>query len=475
MTSPTPIRERRTAPRTTVNGLAYINLDSNNGAIVLNVSLAGLCFHSVAPIQKSEAIRFWFSHDNRRIDVHGQLAWMDEKQKTVGLRFANLSTEARRQIRAWMVQPAAPAASVAARLAPSASPHAELPRHRSAALPLASPKSKAPELWRGFSAGVVFGLLVSALVAAAILLYVYRHEVGRSLVHLGQRLEGRTQTQTASAAPETTSPPIARNPPAVKLLTRPQTNAVEPQPVEPTARASATATRAPTTAVVAAPKNSSLPPSTSLPKASAQPGASDISGKTSAVPIIETANPPSGHAADSAAVESGSYATMYLEVGKFHDVTLADRTTNKLHELGFPASVVHKGHLWMSSYQVLVGPYTSDEDAKAAREVLESQGFTPRAFERGSRSFWLFPTGLMFHGTHLPVGNCVISWESYVSDAVVKIEKEGSVVVTAQGKWMKLGSKNEWNAIVFQNNPDGSRTLLEIRFVGMSRALVLGE
>ncbi len=100
--------ERRQTPRTTLNRLAYINLESNNGAIVLNVSDGGLCFHSVDPVRLSETIHFWFLDHNHRIEADGKLAWMDETQKTGGLQFTALTTEARLQIRDWISQPAAP-------------------------------------------------------------------------------------------------------------------------------------------------------------------------------------------------------------------------------------------------------------------------------------------------------------------------------------------------------------------------------
>jgi len=165
---------------------------------------------------------------------------------------------------------------------------------------------------------------------------------------------------------------------------------------------------------------------------------------------------------------------MYLEVGKFRDVVWADQATTKLEQLGFHATVLHKGHLLLTSYQVLVGPYSSDDDAKAARKYLVSQGFKPRSYERGSRSFW-FPSGLTFHdGTHIPVDDCDVSWESYVTDAIVKFEKDGRIVATTEGKWVPRGYVYKQNAIVYQNNKDGSRTLLEIQFAGMNRALVFG-
>ena len=108
MIAPSMNPERRQDTRTTVNRLAYINLESNNGAIVLNVSNGGLCFHSVDPVRRSETIRFWFLDHNHRIEGDGRLAWMDETNKTGGLQFTTLPAEARAQINDWISQPAAP-------------------------------------------------------------------------------------------------------------------------------------------------------------------------------------------------------------------------------------------------------------------------------------------------------------------------------------------------------------------------------
>jgi cell division protein FtsN len=488
MISPTLNPERRQAPRTTVNRLAYINFDSNNGAILLNVSAAGLCFHSVAPVQKSETIRFWFSEDNHRIEVDGQLAWIDEKQKTGGLRFTNLSNEARVQVRDWMSEPAMPA-TAGARLAPSLSapsalptlsvrrPHKDAMHRSSARLEVPSPRTKGPVLLSGFSAGLVLGILVSAVAAAVLLIHAYPREFGNSLIQLGERLRARSLAQKVSPISETLSAVPAPNPAHVKLPAQPQIGMVKPQQVKAVVPAPVAAPRAPTTAAsttAAAPAISSAPSTTSPPKTPVEPQASDISGTAVAVPGIESANHPDTHIEDSRAGESRAYSATYLEVGRFRDATWADRATGELEQLGFHTSVVHKGHLMMNSYQVLVGPYNSDEDAKAAHQELVSRGFRPRAYERGSRTFW-FPAGLTFHGTHIPVDDCVVSWESYVTDAVVKFEKDGYVIATAEGKWVKRGARYESNAIVYQRNGDGSRTLLEIRFSGMSRALVFGE
>jgi hypothetical protein len=75
----------------------------------------------------------------------------------------------------------------------------------------------------------------------------------------------------------------------------------------------------------------------------------------------------------------------------------------------------------------------------------------------------------------LPVGDLVVTWESYVPDAIVKFEKDGSVIGTIDGKWEKRDVKYGDDAIVYRKNSDGTRTLLEIRFAGMSQALVFGK
>jgi cell division protein FtsN len=487
MTVPTIKPERRQTPRTTVNRLAYINLDLNNGAIVLNVSNGGLCFHSVDPVQPSETIRFWFLDHNHRIEADGKVAWMDETQKTGGLRFTTLSTEARLQIHDWISQPATPPPG--GRSAPSPSLPSELPvfnarrpdrnavGNSSAALEVRSPNIKAPVLLSGFSGGLVFGILISALVAATFLLHAYRREFGNSLIHLGERLGARYQPQTVSPAPNAVSPAPKVTPLPERVPTHPLTKSVRPQQAKIEVPPPVSVPRAATitaSATATAPAISSRPPPTSLPTTSIEPDASHISDKVGAVPELGSASHPSGHAEDPAEETAGSSSTRFLEVGKFHDVIWADKATDKLTQLGFHAIVIHRGHLWMNSYQVLVGPYGSEAEAEVAHQNLVSRGFRPRSYERGSRTF-TFLSRLTVNGTNMPVGNFVISWESYIPDAIVKFEKDGSVLGTTDGKWVRRGVKYADDAVVYRKNSNGSRTLLEIRFAGMSQALVFGK
>jgi hypothetical protein len=128
----------------------------------------------------------------------------------------------------------------------------------------------------------------------------------------------------------------------------------------------------------------------------------------------------------------------------------------------------------MKSYYVLVGPYGVHDDAETARKNLMSRGFRPRVFERGSRSF-TFGSGLTLNGTRVPGGDYIISWESYSPDANVEFVRRDYVVATADGKWVKRDVRYQDDAYVYRKNGDGSRTLLEIRFAGMSQALVFGK
>src|SRR5215470_14693060 len=100
--------ERRHGPRTTIERLAYIHIEPNNGGIVLNVSPQGLCFHSIAPVERNGEMRFSILDHNRRIDAKGTLVWSDELNKVAGVRFTTITSEAREQVETWMTHPEDP-------------------------------------------------------------------------------------------------------------------------------------------------------------------------------------------------------------------------------------------------------------------------------------------------------------------------------------------------------------------------------
>jgi len=192
--------KRRQAPRMTVNELAYVNLGPDNGGIILNISEGGLCFQSTAPVQRTKAIRFWFSYCNRRIDpdegqawkdeaqtrgvsryieTGSELVWTDDTQKRGGLRFTNLRPEAREQIRDWIRQPMLDnvnGKSVSSFPSGKRSLTNAL-RGASARFEVLFCQIQSLRSRTGFSGGLVAGVVLSALLVAVFVLLFHAYHV----------------------------------------------------------------------------------------------------------------------------------------------------------------------------------------------------------------------------------------------------------------------------------------------------------
>lgn len=522
--------QRRETTRTTLNSVVYINFDSDNGGIVLNVSEGGLCFHAVAPVQREGTVRFWFAEHKQRIEANAEIAWMDETRKTGGLRFTALPPEGHEQIRKWISQPAArltverpPAPSVpparAVPLPASSAPSparststpspsvGAIPRDIDIALdPVFPPVHISEEAERpsfstedssgikvasltGFSRGLATGLIVSALVAFPFLLHGYRHELGESLIHLGERLAAKSHAPNPTVIPahqagllplQPSSPEHKQLPVSPPEQVRPQPSIDPPKPQQAKLELSgsqpaAHAVTGGLTNKISAPATtatiSSAAPPNSLAATAAAPPPNAPPNKIASAPSAESANDSHVHAEITGEARAAASSAGYFEVGKFKNSLWANNVAGRLGQLGFHAAVAQKGRLWLSSYSVLVGPYSDTQDAEAARKDLVLHGFNPRAFEKGSHDF-MFPLTLTLNGAHVPNGDYSITWESYSPDVVVKFVRNFEVVATAPGKWVKVDEPYKLNAVVWRATADGSRTLLEIRFGGMSRALV---
>jgi len=523
--------ERRQTPRTTLEKHAYINIEPNNGGIVLNASDEGLCFYSFDPVHKNGKVRFWFSDHNPRVEAEGTLAWSDETQKA-GLRFTALPAEVQEKIRDWIAHPPTPLPA-ADRSVPARQPLSSVPSvtgrtdakvvaANSGPPAVVSPEVKTLRPVSGFSRGLATGLLASAVVTALFTFNNYRREFGESLIRLGERFAEKPggQTLTASAASPAVSPvaqpvsaassvtipttaavvssPSQASAPSPSPVARPekvlpQADKLAPQPLPSPAKSQQTKTEpakaiaatppadsevAPEApAAVAAVATVSTPSTTSLPDTApiAQPIAAasgtDLSDKISATPKVEPASQPGLHTEDSGAGNTDLTRELYFEVGKFKNPMQAHEETDKLTQLGFPVTAVQKGFLWTNSFHVLVGPYGDEDQAKVTHQSLVSSGFKPRPFEKGWRSFTLV-SSVTLNGARTPEGDYTIRWESYIGDATVKFMRNNSVVASADGKWVKRGVKYPHDAYVYKRNADGSRTLFEIHFEGMRQALV---
>jgi hypothetical protein len=375
----------------------------------------------------------------------------------------------------------------------------------------------------GFSAGLATGLLVSTLWASIFLVYAHRRDIGEVLIHLGERLASKTEIsgQIARAAPSEISSsrknetPAAFTPSHAANETRSQGPPPAPVPIRklqtpvhgqgPTERLKHLADQAHATAAkpqqfalkrpsmvfsIRAPLPSSHSADNPVQSLAVHNPANTVPPPTSAAltaPAFPVANvDPNGPAgrkpelANAVSVrslaEEGplSPALMYFDLGKFKDELWARNLGDKLAQLGLQTSVIQRGHLWMNSFQVLVGPYANQEQATKIHQDLLSHGYKPRPFERGSRNF-LFGSAMTLNGAKLPVGDFTISWESYVTDAKVKFALGNDVIATADGRWTKQPRRYEHNEFVYVKGSNGLRTLVEIHFSGQDRSLVLAR
>jgi cell division protein FtsN len=538
--------ERRKFPRMRAAGLTYVDIEPDNGGMLLNISEGGLCFHTAIPVQRNASLRFSFSQCNERIEADGILVWTDDTGRRGGLRFTNMHAERREAIQNFILQHAgsvildempAPLAARPRVAAPVSAIQWEREPARSATalmevpspglqpapaiqpaqgmqpVPVMQPK----RILTGFSGGLAAGILVSAFVATMFFLQSHRRELGETIIHVGERLGGRTLTHAAAPEPatlsqaprvqapamRTTLPPQAASatltpvrealrsqPQPAALAAKPEAKGIEAAPAATPQVKSTEATPAPPPRVSPAPvpaasasivepavKRSSTPlPSLRpvIPEArmtDSNPGAlRDPAPPTEA----EVAPPPGILVEPTKTVGEPTAAEKFLEVGKFNEKEWADKTSDKLAQLGFPAEIIQKTRLWKKSFQVLVGPYNDETDVESVHKSLVNSGFSARSFERGTREFRL-PPALKIAGSRMPAGDCVISWESYLPAAFVKfVANSKGFSVTVEGKWVPRNVKYHEDAVVYTKNPDGSRNLVELRFSGMKQALVLG-
>ena len=111
---------RRSHARYKMDSLAYVDFDPDNGAILVDLGEGGLGFQSFLPVSSNHALRIKLKLPWGSIEGYAEVTWLDESGKGGGLRFVDLSSEARAQIRDWTSAVAASQACVAVPPAQSA-------------------------------------------------------------------------------------------------------------------------------------------------------------------------------------------------------------------------------------------------------------------------------------------------------------------------------------------------------------------
>src|SRR5260370_4542580 len=79
------------------------------------------------------------------------------------------------------------------------------------------------------------------------------------------------------------------------------------------------------------------------------------------------------------------------------------------------------------------------------------------------------------NGAQIPAGVYEVTYKSHSPTATVTFKQGGRVVATLDGKWVDRDIRYDNDALVYDTNPDRTRTLIEIRFAGKKQALVLGN
>jgi hypothetical protein len=82
------------------------------------------------------------------------------------------------------------------------------------------------------------------------------------------------------------------------------------------------------------------------------------------------------------------------------------------------------------------------------------------------------PVVVILNGAQVPAGMYELTCETQGSAVRVTLLKDGQFVATAPGVWVKTGIKYSDDEVLFRVNPEGSKSLIEIRFAGGSRAIV---
>lgn len=97
--------ERRTHARRVLYSPEYLDMGTDNGGMVVNLSEGGMGFQAVNPVAPQTEIPISFSlASGYRIDVKARVAWVNNTGKIGGVVFGKLSKDSLSLIREWVAQ-----------------------------------------------------------------------------------------------------------------------------------------------------------------------------------------------------------------------------------------------------------------------------------------------------------------------------------------------------------------------------------
>ncbi|HKW34660.1 MAG TPA: hypothetical protein VJN92_16745 [Candidatus Acidoferrum sp.] len=236
--------ERRCAQRKRPGGISYFEFEAGSGGIVLDASEKGLGFQAADAVHQVGPSRIWISpRPEERIELTGDVVWTDTSRKTGGLRIIEAGADSTKRLRDWLGSPEESEVSLPSEGFPLPSWATQilgdLHGSRNAANPPPStvvqrPRTEVRERpielhsipglpslftsggpWQredyGTSGGriayrIATGFLMVVLAAGGVvLLGMFRPKVGESLIHLGEKINGRANLQPQSTSPEPSS------------------------------------------------------------------------------------------------------------------------------------------------------------------------------------------------------------------------------------------------------------------------------
>ncbi len=100
-------------------------------------------------------------------------------------------------------------------------------------------------------------------------------------------------------------------------------------------------------------------------------------------------------------------------------------------------------------------------------------GVLPASAKKSPLRPFYMPNSVTMDGAEIPQGMYQITVETQQSGVTVELWRDGRFIATARGTWVKSGMRFKENTILLLVNPDGSRSLIELRLAGAAKSIVL--